>query len=179
MRGRMLTVLGVAASVASSASWVRADEPAAAPPPPIVRLGVTPGSDTRLPLPPSLKLTWPIAPVSFSFRGFDAGSTATGPLLAFEARSLWLQSGPLSLSTFAAALPTAALDCSGLTCQPTLMRSIGVDGRLHLYSGSIARETHAFARYESQWMTTNEPSLAQASKKRGSFSVGIGGALDL
>jgi hypothetical protein len=168
MRGRTLTFLVVVASVVSPALVV-AEEPAS----PLVPSSSS-SRATLLPSPQRLQLTWPVAPVSFAFRGWDAGSSATGPLLAFDTRSLWLQSGRLSLHSLASAAPSAALDCGGLTCQPTLLRSVGVEGRVHLYSGTVVREAHGFARYESQW-------AAKESSKGGAhvLSFGLGGTLDL
>lgn len=148
-----------------------AEEPSPAPP------GAASPRALLLPVPQRLQLTWPVAPSSFSFRGWEAGSTATGPLAAFEARSVWLLAGPLSVASLSSSLPTAELDCR-LTCQPTLLRSLGVEARLQLYSGAVVRDVHTFTRYEAQWGGASS-GPARLSTSRGLFRFGVGGALDL
>lgn len=178
----------------ASLAWVVSALPAAAEEPTILTEQIAsaePGAQAEpsagaqagprrplLPVPNRLTLTWPVRPLSFAYRGWDAGTSATGPLLAFEARSTWLQSGRLSLATTTAALPALELDCR-LTCQPVLQRSAGVEARVQLYSGAVARDVHAFVRYGNEWSGGTGRDRPSIALKGNVLRFGVGGLLDL
>jgi hypothetical protein len=95
---------------------------AVAPPPLAARSAL-------LPPPPRLQLSWPVAPVAFSFHASPQGNHATGPLSSFRAEALWLRQGPLSLLSVSRAELAFELDCRS-TCQPMLERAVSVEARL-------------------------------------------------
>lgn len=138
--------------------------------------GATPAaaSTTRsalLPPAPQLRLTWPVAPLAFSFQAWEHGNYAAGPLRQFRAEATWLRQGPLSLLSISRAERAFELDCRA-TCQPMLERAVAVEARLHLYSGAVVREMHGFARYEVNW------SEASDNKKRAGMRFGLAGSFD-
>jgi hypothetical protein len=136
---------------------------------------------TRPPLlPPAqrLQLSWPIQPLSFSFRASEEGNYAAGPLRLFQAEATWLRLGRLSVLTTSAAERAFELDCR-LTCQPIVSRSMAVEGRLHLFSTRAVPEAHAFTRYEARWSDTGSAPPIFSPTRGGLLRVGIAGQLDL
>jgi hypothetical protein len=124
-----------------------------------------------------LQLAWPIAPLSFSFVASEEGNYAAGPLRTFRADATWLRFGRLSLLTSSAATRGFELDCRS-TCQPTLERSMAVEGRLHLFSTRAVPDAYLFTRYETRWSEAGTPRPV-FSATRGLLRMGFGGLLDL
>lgn len=119
-----------------------------------------------LPPVPDLKLKFPIQPLSFSFSGAELGSYASGPLRTFRAESVWLQTAAFRLVTFSANERAYELNCR-LTCQPIVMLSAGLEGRLSVPNLlPRTQSSHIFFRYSS--LTTSED-----VKRRGSYAVGF------
>jgi hypothetical protein len=140
-------------------------------------LVATSPSTTRyleLPQVPSLRLTWPVAPLRFSFSGAEEGNYASGPLRLFRAESLWIHTPTLELLTIASAERDFELDCSGLTCQPVVRSGFAVEGRLALprFSGAVP-SSYAYVRASSY--RTPQPLSARSA---GLISVGFGGTLN-
>jgi hypothetical protein len=124
-----------------------------------------------LPAVPSLRLTWPVAPQSFSFSHVEVGGYANGPLQLFRAESLWLQSPSFRLVTAASAELAFELDCR-LTCQPVVKRGVDLEARLPLprFSQAVG-DSYAFVR--SSGFST--PHGARFSRQLG---AGIAGFLN-
>lgn len=99
---------------------------------------------------PSLRLTWPVTPLRFSFSGSEEGNYANGPLRLFRAESLWVRTPSLQLLTVASGERDFELDCSGLTCQPVVRTGFAVEGRLALprFSGAVP-SSYAYVRGSS------------------------------
>lgn len=174
MAGRWFIGVACAGVVAGVASNATADEP-------LVTSSTT-GAATaaRRPLLPSserLQLSWPIAPLSFSFQASEQGNYAAGPLRLFRAEATWLRLGPLSLLTTSASERAFELDCR-LTCQPALARRMAVEGRLHLFSTRAVPEAYLFAGHEASWSEARS-SRASFSRKQRLWRIGFGGLLDL
>jgi hypothetical protein len=133
-----------------------------------------PSVSRRLELPqvPLLRLTWPVAPLRFSFSGTEEGSYANGPLRLFRAESLWLRTPSLRLLTIGSAERAFELDCSGLTCQPVVKSGLAVEARLALprFSGAVP-SSFAYVRGASY----RTPVSARAV---GLVSAGFGGFLN-
>jgi hypothetical protein len=135
-----------------------------------------PGVSPRLELPlvPSLRLTWPVAPLRFSFSGTEEGNYANGPLRLFRAESLWLHTPSFQLLTIGSAERDFELDCSGLTCQPVVKSGFAVEARLALprFSGAVP-STYAYVRGSSY-------RTPQALSPRSTvlISAGFAGTLD-
>jgi hypothetical protein len=153
------------------ASKARADEPTivsaavAAP-----AAGVT-SRPSLLPAAPRLQLSWPVAPLSFSFRASQEGNYANGPLQLFRAESVWLRRGPFSLLSVSSGERAFELDCRS-TCQPALERAMSLEARVHLYSGPVVREVHGYVSRGLSWgeMTDN--------KRRTFTRFGLAGTFD-
>ncbi|HEX2876333.1 MAG TPA: hypothetical protein VHP33_34005 [Polyangiaceae bacterium] len=128
----------------------------------------------ELPQVPSLRLTWPVAPLRFSFSGSEEGNYANGPLRLFRAESLWLHTPSFQLLTIGSAERDFELDCSGLTCQPVVKSGVAVEARLALprFSGAVP-STYAYVRGSSY--RTPQPMSARSG---GLISAGFAGTLD-
>lgn len=105
---------------------------------------------------PALKLSWPIAPRSFTVTTQSLSLFGLPSLELYEAQSLWLRRGPVTLLTFGSASLASELDCR-LTCQPVLQNSSGVGTRFSLpvFVPQLA-ESHAFVRL-SEYQTSLSP----------------------
>jgi hypothetical protein len=152
-------------------SIARADEPA------IVGTAVTApavGLTSRpslLPAAPRLQLSWPVAPLSFSFRASQEGNYASGPLQLFRAEALWFRRGPLSLLSVSSGERAFELDCRSI-CQPELERSMSLEARIHLYSGPVVREVHAYVSRGLSWSESTD------NKRRTFTRFGLAGTFD-
>jgi hypothetical protein len=120
---------------------------------------------------PRLQLSWPVAPLAFSFQASEQGNYAAGPLRSFRAEALWLRYGPLSVVSVSRAERAFELACRS-TCQPMLERAVAVEARLHLHSGRLVREAHGFASYEMNWSETSQ------NKKRALMRFGLAGTFN-
>ena len=118
-----------------------------------------------------MRLTWPVAPVRFSFSAREEGDYAKGPLRLFRSESLWLRVGALQAVTLASAERDVELDCSGLTCQPVVKNIFAVDARLALprFTPHV-QSSYAYVR--SSWSRTPQPVSPRDSR---SLSVGLAG----
>jgi hypothetical protein len=152
--------------------WLMAVSAAATPahaqslaPPPTAAL-----RHASVPTMPSLRLTWPVAPLQFSFSQMELKGYASGPLQLFRAESLWLQTPAFRLLTTSSAERAFELDCR-LTCQPILKREVELEARVPLprFSQAVG-DSYAFVR-----------SSAFATSQRARFSrqlgAGVGGFL--
>jgi hypothetical protein len=109
------------------ASPARAQEPVVAAPPLISAL-LFPAT---LPPVPELRLSWPIAPLKFSFTSAEVSGYRNGPLQLFRAESLWLRTPAFQLLTASSAERAFELECS-VTCQPVIKHGFDVEARLTL-----------------------------------------------
>jgi hypothetical protein len=117
----------------------------------------------------NLHLTWPVAPLGFSFTAAEAGGYAKGPLQLFRAESLWLRTPAVQLLTVTSAERAVELDCS-LTCQPIVKRGIDLEARLPLPAlGPRMPDNYAFVRYSSF-------RTSQSARFAGHFGAGLAGA---
>lgn len=124
-----------------------------------------------LPAAPRLQLPWPVAPLSFSFRASQEGNYASGPLQLFRAEALWFRQGPLSLLSVSSGERAFELDCRSI-CQPELERSMSLEARVHLYSGPVIREVHAYVSRGSSWSESTD------NKRRTFTRFGLAGSFD-
>ena len=174
MAGRLLLGVASVLAVALGVSRARADEPlvtsAASESPTRARAALLPPVER-------LQLSWPIAPLSFTFHGSEQGNYAAGPLRLFQAQATWLRLGRLSVLTTSAAERAFELDCR-VTCQPIVGRTMAVEGRVHLFSTRAVPEAHAFARYEVRAIDTGS-SNPRFSARGGLLRMGFAGLLDL
>ena len=123
-----------------------------------------------LPTVPSLRLTWPIAPLQFSFSQAEVGGYASGPLQLFRAESLWLKMPAFSLLTAGSAERAFELDCR-LTCQPIVKRVVDLEARVPLpHFGGAVGDSYAFVRSSSLATSQN----ARFSRQ---LSAGVAGFL--
>lgn len=124
---------------------------------------------SRLPPVPELRLSWPIAPLKFTFIGTEVSGYRNGPLRLFRAESLWLRTPTFQLLTAGSAERAFELDCS-VTCQPIVKHTFDVEARLSLppVVPGVA-DPHAFLR-SSAYYTTQSPRAA------GLLSAGLAGA---
>src|SRR4051812_17987747 len=77
-----------------------------------------------LPPVPELRLSWPVAPLRFSFRAAEElTGYGTGPLQLYRVESFWLDSPTLQLLTATGNERAFELDCR-LTCQPIVKRLV-------------------------------------------------------
>jgi hypothetical protein len=125
----------LAAVVATPAHAQSSSPPPAAPLPHV-----------SLPTVPALRLTWPVAPLQFSFGQAEIGGYASGPLQLFRAESLWLKTPAFQLLTAGSAERAFELDCR-LTCQPIVKRVVDLEARLPLprFSQAVG-DSYAFVR---------------------------------
>lgn len=142
--------------------------------PAVVATSPTTTRSLELPQVPSLRLTWPVTPLRFSFTGSEEGNYANGPLRLFRAESLWLHTPTLQLLTIGSAERDFELDCSGLTCQPVVKSGFAVEGRLALprFSGAVP-SSYAYVR-ASSYRTPQ----ALSPRSVGLISAGFGGTLN-
>ncbi len=149
-----------------TAAWtapVRAQNVATAAP--------TPHARAVLPPVPQLRLSWPVAPLQFSFSELEIGGYANGPLQLFRAESLWVDTPGLRLLTAGSAERAFELDCR-LTCQPMLKRGFDFEARAPLPSFSArVPETYAFLRTSSFY-------TPQSSRSSRLVTTGIAGLLN-
>lgn len=125
----------------------------------------------QLPPVPALKLSWPLAPLSFTVTGQSLSVFGLPSLALYDAQSLWLRRGPLTLLTFGSTSLAPELDCR-LTCQPVLQHASGVEARFALpVSVPHLVDPHAFVRY-SGYQTSLSP------KGGGLLHAGLAGAFD-
>jgi hypothetical protein len=126
---------------------------------------------STLPHVPELRLTWPIAPSSFSFTYTEVPGYAEAPLRLFRAESLWLQTPALKLLTIGSAERAPELDCRS-TCQPIVQTSIHLEARMPLPAlGPYIPATYAFVR-QSSFYTSQNPRFTRQ------LSTGLGGLLN-
>ena len=136
------------------------------PPPPAAT-----ARHATLPAVPSLRLTWPVAPLQFSFGQAEIGGYSNGPLQLFRAESLWLQSPSFRLLTVASAERAFELDCR-LTCQPIVKRALDLEARLPLpHFSQAVGDSYAFVRSSAVSASPN----AHFSRQVG---AGIAGSLN-
>ncbi len=157
-------VLGIFIAVAWAAP-ARAQN--VAPPPATAHAGVV------LPPVPQLRLSWPVAPLRFSFSGTEVTGYANGPLRLFRAESLWLETPAFQLLTATSAERAFELDCS-LTCQPIAKYTFDVEARVPLLRSSpdaTVTEAHAFLRSSSYY-------TSQSAHRAGLLTTGIAGTLN-
>jgi hypothetical protein len=127
------------------------------------------GLPVTLPPVPELKLSWPIAPLRFSFTGSELAGYASGPLQLFRAESVWLQTPGFQLLTAGSAERAFELDCR-LTCQPVVKHVFDLEARLavpQLLPG--VTDTHAYLRSSSYYTT-------QSTRSVRLLSAGLAGA---
>jgi hypothetical protein len=128
-------------------------------------------NSSTLPRVPELRLTWPIAPSSFSFTYTEVPGYAEAPLRLFRAEALWLQTPALELLTIGSAERAPELDCRS-TCQPVVRNTIHLETRVPLPAlGSYVPATYAFLR-QSAFYTSQNPHFIRQ------LSTGFGGALN-
>lgn len=126
---------------------------------------------STLPHVPELRLTWPIAPSSFSFTYTEVPGYAEAPLRLFRAESLWLQTPALQLLTIGSAERAPELDCRS-TCQPVVQNTIQLEARVPLPAlGPYVPATYAFLR-QSAFYTSQNPRITRQ------LGAGFGGALN-
>jgi hypothetical protein len=123
-----------------------------------------------LPPVPELKLTWPVAPLSYTLTSQSLPQLGLSPITLYDAEALWLKRGPVGLLTFGSTTRAFELDCR-LTCRPILMNSSGVEARLSLPAGPLVKDPHAFVRY-SRYQTSEVP------RAGGLLHAGLAGAFD-
>jgi hypothetical protein len=128
-------------------------------------------SSTTLPHVPGLRLTWPIAPLKFSFSEVEITGYANGPLQLFRAESLWLQTPTFQLLSATSAERAFELDCR-VTCQPIVKRVFDLEARMPLPNlGPSVTDTHAFVRSSSFYTSQSTAFTRQ-------LGAGIAGALN-
>jgi hypothetical protein len=169
MSGRWQSCIALSVTLSTLAPLAMAEEP-------VVSSNATAaasvaGRPALLPAPPPLQLSWPAAPLAFSFRSYEQGNYGARPLSSFRAEALWLRQGRLSLVSISRAERAFELACFS-TCQPQLERAVSVEARLQLASGAVIREAHAFAGYEMNWSGTSQ------NKKRALMRFGLAGTFD-
>ena len=126
---------------------------------------------STLPRLPELRLTWPIAPSSFTFNYTEVPGYAQGPLRLFRAESLWLQTPVLQLLTIGSAERALELDCRS-TCQPIVQNNLQLEARVPLPAlGPSVPTTYAFLR-QNAFYTTQNPHITRQ------LSTGLGGLLN-
>jgi hypothetical protein len=123
-----------------------------------------------LPTVPELKLSWPIAPLSFTLSSQSLPQWGLSPITLYNAEALWLKRGPVELLTFGSTTRAFELDCR-LTCQPMLQHGSGVEARLSLPAVPFVQQPHAFVRY-SRYQTSEVPRMG------GVLHAGLAGAFD-
>lgn len=99
-----------------------------------------------LPTVPALRLTWPVAPLQFSFSQVEISGYANGPLQLFRAESLWLRTPTFQVVTAGSAERAFELDCR-VTCQPIVKRVVDLETRVPLprFSPAVG-DSYAFVR---------------------------------
>jgi hypothetical protein len=128
-------------------------------------------NEPRLPPLPRLQLTWPVAPLGFSFSQQEVGGYAIGPLQLFRAEALWLETPALRLLSVASAERAFELDCR-LTCQPVVQRALALEARVPLPRlGPVVSNPYAFIR-SSSFYTSQNPHFTRQ------LSAGFAGALN-
>ncbi len=138
-----------------------------APPPAAAHGGVL------LPPVPQLQLSWPVAPLRFSFSGAEVSGYANGPLRLFRAESIWLETPGFQLLTATSAERAFELDCS-VTCQPIVKYTFDVEARVPLLRSSpdaTVTEAHAFLRSSSYY-------TSQRARSVGLITTGLAGTLN-
>ena len=104
----------------------------------------TDSSPLALPRVPEFSLTWPIAPLAFSFSERELNGSVNGPLQLFRAEALWWRGGPVGLWTVGRVEPALDLDCSR-TCQPIVNHGLGLEARVPLPSlSTVVSAPYAF-----------------------------------
>jgi len=137
------------------------------PPPQISRLLLL----STLPPVPELRLSWPVAPLKFSFSEVEITGYANGPLQLFRAESLWLQTPSFQLLSATSAERAFELDCR-LTCQPIVKRVFDLEARMPLPDLSPGvTDTHAFLRSSSFY-------TSQSTRFTRQLGAGFAGALN-
>ena len=152
--------------VTASATHASAQAQSGAPPPALI---APPLSPLALPPVPELRLSWPVAPLKFSFTGSEIGGYPSGPLQLFRAESLWLRTPSFQLLTAGSAERAFELDCR-MTCQPIVKHVFDLEARLALpplLPG--VTDPHAFLR-SSSFATT------QSTRSVRLLSAGLAGA---
>jgi len=154
--------LGMLLGVAFATS-ARAQVPSLVPP------ATAPLAHATLPAVPSLRLTWPVAPLQFSFSQTEVRGYADGPLQLFRLESLWLRTPALQLLTATSAERAFELDCR-LTCQPIVRRIFELEARVPLPRvGPGVSDTYAFVRSSSFY-------TSQSTHFTRQLSAGLAGA---
>jgi len=159
--GRESAALGIwLAAVVATPAYAQSSLPPPAAPLPHV----------SLPTVPSLRLTWPVAPLQFSFSQAEIGGYANGPLQLFRAESLWLKTPAFQLLTAGSAERAFELDCR-LTCQPIVKRVVDLEARLPLprFMPAVG-DSYAFVR-------SSGFSTAQGARFPRQLGAGIAGFL--
>jgi hypothetical protein len=144
----------------------QAQAQAPGPAPPLIAALLFPAT---LPPVPELRLSWPIAPLKFSFTGEEVGGYRNGPLQLFRAESLWLRTSSFRLLTVGSVERAFELDCN-VTCQPVVKHSFAVEARLSLPPVVPGvTDPHAFLRSTAYYTT-------QSVRGVRLLSAGFGGA---
>jgi|GEM_PF-6539380 len=125
-----------------------------------------------LPPMPHLQLSWPVAPLRFSFSTSDElTGYANGPLRLYRAESLWLSLPVLQLLTAGSNERAFELDCR-LTCQPVVKRVFDLEARVPLpLTTRAAPSSYLFVR-SSAFKTSQSPRFSRP------FAAGFAGALN-
>lgn len=146
------------------ATPARAQEPA--PAPPLIAALLFPAT---LPPVPELRLSWPVAPLRFTFTGAEVNGYRNGPLQLFRAESLWLSTPRFQLLTAGSAERAFELECS-VTCQPVIKHTFDIEARLALPPVLPGvTDPHAFLRSSAYYTT-------QSARGVRLLSAGFGGA---
>jgi hypothetical protein len=155
-------VLGISLSVALPATAHAQSLPPAT---------AVPSRHASLPTVPSLRLTWPIAPLQFSFSQAEIGGYASGPLQLFRAESLWLQTPAFQVLTAGSAERAFELDCR-VTCQPIVKRVVDLEARVPPpHFTPAVGESYAFVRSSSFY-------TSQSARFSRQLGAGIAGFLN-
>ena len=129
-------------------------------------------SHVVLPPMPHLELSWPVAPLGFSFSATEElTGYAGGPLQLYRAESLWLSMPSLQLMTVGSSERAFELDCR-LTCQPLVKRTFDLEARVLLpLTTQAVPSSYVFLR-SSSFKTSQGARFSQP------FTGGFAGALN-
>jgi hypothetical protein len=118
-------------------------------------------SHVVLPPMPHLELSWPVAPLAFSFSATDQPTGyAGGPLQLYTSESLWLAAPSLQLVTVGSSERAFELDCR-LTCQPVVKRTFDLEARVLLpLTTRAVPSSYVFLR-SSSFKTSQNPRSSQ------------------
>ncbi len=96
------------------------------------------------------QLDWPaLGRLSFSWNLTASPTYETLRWSTYDWNTMIAQKGPLSLRLFNRVLPAIELDCLSSVCQPTVERTLGLEGRLNLGGNGITPSNYLFIRPET------------------------------